>query len=99
MPAKQKTPKPMITQHQMMDCKVEIPMRGGVDTIGGVDVAWTGGDPYNNAITAPAAYGCYRPMEPDKARKVEDKCVLPLPESRRLQVISSSVTQKHVLLI
>jgi len=74
-------------------------MRGGVDTIGGTDVAWTGGDPYDNTITSPAANGCYRPMEPDKARKVEEKCVQALPESRRLQVISSTVTQKQVPLI
>ena len=32
---------------------------------------------------------------PDKARKVEDKCVQPLPEVRKLQVIDTTVTKKQ----
>jgi len=47
----------------------------------GVDVAWTGGKPYDGSIVAPE-----QPMDvTDKARKVEDKCVQPLPEAKKLQ--------------
>jgi len=57
-----------------------------LDTISGVDVAWTGGNPYDaNIVVAPTANGCYRLIDPDKARKVKDKCVQPLPEARKLQ--------------
>jgi len=47
-----------------------------------VDIAWTGENPYHTNVVAPMANGCYRPIKPDKARKVEDKCVQPLPEAR-----------------
>jgi len=57
-------------------------------TILAVDVAWTGGNPYDAEVVAPTANGCYRPIDPDKARKVEDKCVQTLPEARKLQVIN-----------
>jgi len=56
-----------------------------LDTILGVDVAWSGRKPYDGSIVAPTANGCYRPIDPDKARKVEDKCVQPLPEAKKLQ--------------
>jgi len=36
-----------------------------------------------------------RPINPDKARKVEDKCVQTLPEARKLQVIDTSVAKKQ----
>ena len=58
------------------------PRRGGLDTISTVDIAWTGRNPYDANIVAPTANGCYRPIDPDKARKVEDKCVQPLPHQR-----------------
>jgi len=38
--------------------------------------------PYDTNVVATTANGCNRPIEPDKARKVEDKCVQPLPEAR-----------------
>ena len=63
--------------------------------ISAVDIAWTGGNPYDANIVASAANGCYRPIDPDKARKVEDKCVQPLPEARKLQVIDTTVTKKQ----
>ena len=50
------------------------PRHGGLDTISAVDIAWTGGNLYDANIVVPAANGCYRPIDPDKARKVEDKC-------------------------
>jgi len=34
-------------------------------------------------------------IDPDKARKVEDKCVQPLSEARKLQVIDTSVAKKQ----
>jgi len=43
----------------------------------------------------PAANRSYRPIDPDKARKVVDKCVQPLPEARKLQVIDTSVAKKQ----
>jgi len=52
---------------------------GGLDTISTVDIAWTGGNSYDANVVAPAANGCYRPIDPDKSRKVDDKCVQPLP--------------------
>ena len=58
------------------------PRCGGLDTISAVDIAWTGGNPYDANVVAPAANACYRPVDLDKARKVEDKCVQPLPEAR-----------------
>jgi len=54
-----------------------------------VDIAWTSSNPYNNTITGPAANGCFCPIEPNKARKVEDKCVQPLPEARRLKPLTA----------
>ncbi len=55
--------------------KVIMPKQGGIDTFTTRDIAWTGGNPYDNNITSPAANSCYRPMELDKAHKVEDKCI------------------------
>ena len=73
---------PTLVQHTAVQRKVEVPTHGGVDTFSTGDIAWTGGNPYDSKITSPAANGCYRPMEPDKACKVEDKCLQPLPEVR-----------------
>jgi len=44
-------------------------------TISDVYIACSSGNPYEAWIQALAANGCYRPIDPDKARKVEDKCV------------------------
>jgi len=60
-----------------------------------LDVAWTGGNPYDANVVAPTANGCYRPINPYKARKVEDKYVQPLPETRKLQVIDTLVAKKQ----
>ena len=76
----------MVTAKATVARMVVAPRRGGLDTISTVDIAWTGGNPYDANIVAPTANGCYRPIDPDKARKVEDKCVQPLPEARKLQV-------------
>ena len=95
------TPPTVLTlvQRTAVTRKVEVPARGGVDTFPTGDIAWTGGNPYDKNVTSPAANGCYRPMEPDKARKVEDKCLQPLPETRRLAPISTKTGQKQVPLI
>ncbi len=71
-----------LVQRKPIKKKVEVPACGGVDTFPSGDIVWTGGNPYDSNITSPAANGCYRSMEPEKARKVEDKCLLPLPETR-----------------
>jgi len=39
-----------------------VPRCGGLDTISAVDIAWTGGDPYDTNVVAPAANGCCRPL-------------------------------------
>jgi len=54
-------------------------------------------NPYDGCVVAPTANGCYRPIDPDKARKVEDRCVQPLPEARKLQGIDTSVAKKQAL--
>jgi len=80
--------------------KVVMSQHGGINTFTAGDIAWTGGNPYDNRITSQAANGCYRPMEPDKACKVEDKCLQPLPEARRLKPsISTKTRQKQVPLM
>jgi len=76
--------------------KAIMPQQGGINTFTAGDIAWTGGNPYDNTITNPAANSCYRSMEPDKAHKVEDKCLQPLPEARRLKPISTKTGQKQV---
>jgi len=93
------TAAPSLVKQKPVTRKVDVPTRGGVDTFPAGDIAWTGGDPYDKTINNPAANGCYRPMEPDKARKVEDKCLQPLPESRRLKPISTKTGQKQVPLM
>jgi len=90
---------PALVQRKPIKKKVEVPARGGVDTFPSGDIAWTGGNPYDNNVTSPAANGCYRPMELDKAHKIEDKCLLPLPETRQLAPISAKTGQKQVPLI
>jgi len=55
-----------------------------------VDIAWTRGSPYDANVQAPAVNGYNLPVELDKAHKAEEKCVKPLPESRIMQVISTS---------
>jgi len=87
---------PMLVTCTAVKRKVIMPQRGGIDTFTAGDIAWTGGNPYNKNITSPAANGCYRPMELDKACKVEDKCLQPLPEARRLKLISTKTGQKQV---
>ncbi len=72
------------------------PRHGNLDMISAVDIAWTGGNPYDTSIAAPAANECYRPIDPDMARKVEDKCVQPSPEARELQVIDTLVAKKPI---
>jgi len=90
---------PMLVTTTVVKRKVVMPQHGGINTFTAGDIAWTGGNPYDNRITSPAANGCYRPMEPDKACKVEDKCLQPLPEARRLKPISTKTRQKQVPLM
>ena len=90
---------PALVQCKPVKKKVEVPAHRGVDMFPSGDIAWTGGNPYDNNITSPAANGWYRPMEPDKAHKIEDKCLLPLPETRQLAPISTKTGQKQVPLI
>jgi len=90
---------PALIKRKVIKRKVNVPTRGGVDEFNSGEIAWTGGNPYDNTVVGPAANGCYRPIEPDKARKVEDKCVQPLPEARRLKPISTKPGQKFVPLI
>jgi len=87
----------MVTMRATVVRAAVLPRCGGLDTISQVDIAWTGGNPYDANVAAPTANdGCYRPIDPDKARKVEDKCVQPLPaEARKLQVIDTSVAKKQ----
>jgi len=79
--------------------KVVLPQHGGVNTFPNGDIAWTGGNPYDTKLTSPAANGCYRLMEPDKAWKVEDKCLQPLPEARMLNPINTKTGHKQVPLM
>jgi len=89
-------PNPLtVTTRETVARMAVTPRRGGLDTISGVDIEWTGGNPYDANVVAPTANGCYRPIDPDKARKVEDKCVQPLPEDRKLQVIYTTLTKKQ----
>jgi len=91
---------PKLVMCKAIPKKVDVPLQGGVNTFQSGDIAWTGGDPYDNSIKSPAANGCYCPMEPDKAQKVEDKCLQPLVESRCLKPISAGkLSQKQVPLI
>jgi len=92
-------PLPKLTRRQIAVCKKEMSLCGGVNLINGAEIAWTGVDPFDTSDQDTAANGCYRPIEPDKARKVEDKCVQPLTELRRLQMIDTTVTKKQVPLI
>ncbi len=66
---------PMLATCTVMKRKAGMPQCGGVNTFTSEDIAWTGGNPYDSNIMIPAANGCYRPMELDKAQKVEDKCL------------------------
>jgi len=54
------------------------------------------GNPYDSTINCPAANGCQCPIEPDKARKVEDKCIQPLAGTRRLKTLTAKVGQKNI---
>jgi len=89
----------MLIKQKVLKRKVDVPTCGGVDEFDSGEIVWTGGNPYDNTIVGPAANGCYHPIEPDKARKVEDKCVQPLPEARRLKPILTKPGQTFVLLI
>jgi len=51
--------------------KAEKPKHGKINSFGTMDIAWTGGNPYDNTITSPAANGCYCPIELDKARRLK----------------------------
>jgi len=72
---------PALITQKVVKRKVDVPTCGGVNEFDSGEIAWTGGNPYDNTITGPAANGCYHPIEPDKARKVEDKCIQSLPEA------------------
>jgi hypothetical protein len=52
-------PKPKLATRTVMVRMPDMPMRGGVDTIATLEIPWTGGDPYDTSINAPAANGCY----------------------------------------
>ncbi len=84
---------PMLITRKVVKRKVNVPTHGGVDDFDSKEIAWTGGNPYDNTITGPAANGCYHPLEPNKARKVEDKCIQPLLEARRLKPIMAKPGQ------
>ena len=90
---------PALIKQKVLKRKVDVPTRGGVDEFDSGEIMWTGGNPYDNTVVGPAANGCYCPIEPDKARKVEDKCIQPLLEARRLKPIMTKPGQKFVLLI
>jgi len=77
-------------------CKVIAPLCGGMDNFTASDIAWTGGNPYDSTINDPAVNGCYHPIEPDKIRKAEHKCVQPLAKARRLKMLTAKVRQKYV---
>ena len=90
---------PVLITCKVVKRKVDVPTHGGVDEFDSGEITWTGGNPYDNTIIGPAANGCYPPIEPDKARKVEDKCIQPLLEARRLKPITTKPGQKFVPLI
>jgi len=73
-------PQPLkLTTRQTVMHAAAAPLCREVDTSSGVDISWTGlADILMIQVLVPAAIGCYRPIDPDKARKVEDKCVQPL---------------------
>jgi len=48
-----------------------VPQRGGMDEIGNVNFPWTGGDPYENTVTAPIGDSCYRSLDPDKLGRLK----------------------------
>ena len=88
-----------LVQQATVKHKVKTPKHSGIDNVSAMDIAWTGGNPYDNTITGPAKNSCYQPIELDKARTVEDKCVQPLPEARRLKPLTAKARQKQVPLI
>jgi len=90
---------PALITHKVVKRKVNVPTHGGVDEFDSGEIVWTGGNPYDNTVIGPAANSCYCPVEPDKARKVEDKCIQPLLEARRLKPITTKPGQKSILLI
>jgi len=91
---------PMMATCKPIARRVDVSLCGEVDIFPSGDIAWTGDDPYDTSILSPAANGCYHPIEPDKAQKIEDKCLQPLVESRHFKPISMGKTgQKQVPLI
>ena len=90
---------PALITRKVLKRKVDVPTCGGVNEFDSGEIGWTGGNPYDNTIIGPTANGCYCLIEPDKARKVKDKCIQPLPEARRLNLIMTKPGQKFVPLI
>jgi len=86
-------PPALVVQRAMVKHKVIAPLHGGIDNFTASDIAWTGGNPYDSTINDPAVNGCYHPIEPDKIRKAEHKCVQPLAKARRLKTRAAKVGQ------
>jgi len=66
------------------DSSVPKPRCGGVITVGGTQIAWTGGGEADNKRAAPASSSAYRPADLRGLTKLEETLKAGLPEEYRL---------------
>jgi len=85
---------PALVQRATVKHKAVGPLCGRINSFTAGGIAYTGGNSYDSTMTGPAANSCYCPIEPDKVRKVEDKCVQTLVEARKPKPILQKLDRR-----